>query len=156
MQMETALPWVVNCWNSAIFVLFITQLLRRSREEISCQIYPNALVLLLVLSSLCHGKSSRILWLLMQGAAHKKKILMILRSCQLTAGAIQKNLVVSFVWHVFETLVAGSEVAGNGAVPSTDGKLYHLDDTVKVWSDFICPHLHPRSLHVINSYLYDA
>lgn len=38
---------------------------------------------------------------------------------------------------------------------NTDTKMYQLDDSVQVWSDFLCPHLHPRSIHLIDSYQYD-
>ena len=35
------------------------------------------------------------------------------------------------------------------------GKLYNLDDVVKVWSDFLHPHVHPRSLHIIDTYQHN-
>jgi hypothetical protein len=35
-------------------------------------------------------------------------------------------------------------------------KMYKLDESVNVWSDFLHPHMHPRSLHLINSYQHDS
>jgi len=35
------------------------------------------------------------------------------------------------------------------------GKLYHLDDSVRVWSDFLHPHIHPRSVHIIDAYQHN-
>ena len=34
-------------------------------------------------------------------------------------------------------------------------KMYSLDESVEVWSDFLRPHLHPRSLHIIQEYMHD-
>ncbi|CAC5403744.1 unnamed protein product [Mytilus coruscus] len=35
-------------------------------------------------------------------------------------------------------------------------KLYDLDDSVSVWSDFMKVHIHPKSLHIINEYTKDS
>ena len=34
-------------------------------------------------------------------------------------------------------------------------KLYNLDDAIKVWSDFLHPHMHPRSVHIIDAYQHN-
>ena len=31
-------------------------------------------------------------------------------------------------------------------------KLYNLDDTVNVWSDYLRIHLHPKTVHIIDAY----
>ncbi|XP_071089418.1 protein misato homolog 1-like [Haliotis cracherodii] len=33
-------------------------------------------------------------------------------------------------------------------------KLYDLDDTVSVWSDFLRVHLHPKSLHIVDDFIH--
>lgn len=48
-------------------------------------------------------------------------------------------------------LVTGLKDKGQ-AVP----KLYHLDDTVNAWSDFLGPHLHPRSVTVVQEYQHNG
>lgn len=35
-------------------------------------------------------------------------------------------------------------------------KLYDLDDSVSVWSDFLKVHIHPKSTHIINEYTKDS
>ena len=39
--------------------------------------------------------------------------------------------------------------------PVYRSKLYNLDDSVKVWSDFLRVHLHPRTVHIVNQYDVD-
>lgn len=34
-------------------------------------------------------------------------------------------------------------------------KIYDLDDSVVVWSDFLKPHLHPKTLEVIRNYQHN-
>ena len=34
-------------------------------------------------------------------------------------------------------------------------KLYNLDDTVNVWSDYLRIHLHPKTVHIIDAYQHD-
>lgn len=35
-------------------------------------------------------------------------------------------------------------------------KAYHLEGSVKVWSDFLRIHLHPRTISVIHQYNHDG
>ena len=35
-------------------------------------------------------------------------------------------------------------------------KVYNLDDSVDVWSDFLKIHLHPKSLQMVNSYTHET
>jgi hypothetical protein len=35
-------------------------------------------------------------------------------------------------------------------------KMYNLDDSVDVWSDFLRPHIHHRSVHIIDNYQYQS
>ena len=32
---------------------------------------------------------------------------------------------------------------------------FDLDDSVSVWSDFLRPHLHPRTMHIVNDYQHN-
>uniref|UniRef100_A0A1B6LBE0 Protein misato homolog 1 n=1 Tax=Graphocephala atropunctata TaxID=36148 RepID=A0A1B6LBE0_9HEMI len=34
-------------------------------------------------------------------------------------------------------------------------KLYHLDDSVRSWSDFLRPHLHPRNINLVQEYQHE-
>lgn len=39
---------------------------------------------------------------------------------------------------------------------SIKDKIYHLDDSVSVWSDFLYGHLHPKSLSVVKEFLHQS
>lgn len=50
------------------------------------------------------------------------------------------------------------ESGQSSQLPPADAssKLYNLDDTVKVWSDFLHPHMHPLSVHIIDAYQHNS
>ncbi|XP_065185260.1 protein misato homolog 1-like [Sycon ciliatum] len=51
------------------------------------------------------------------------------------------------------TATAAAAVAQQSDVPMPD-RYYDLDDTVEVWSDYLRPHLHPRSACAINRFTH--
>jgi len=61
-------------------------------------------------------------------------------------------LVVVYYWPV-PSVEESDQSSQQPAVASS--KLYNLDDAVKVWSDFLHPHMHPRSVHIIDAYQHN-
>ena len=48
-----------------------------------------------------------------------------------------------------------SEVVPSGGDGSGTVKLYDLDNSVEMWTDYLRPHLHPRSIHIVQEYKHD-
>ncbi|PIK35526.1 hypothetical protein BSL78_27646 [Apostichopus japonicus] len=40
--------------------------------------------------------------------------------------------------------------------PSIKDRIYHLDDSVSVWSDFLYGHLHPKSLNIVREFAHQS
>lgn len=54
-----------------------------------------------------------------------------------------------------EVVPSLSKKDGNGDMGMGQGKSYHLDDSIEVWSDFLRLHLHSKSLLTVPGYFHN-
>ena len=54
-----------------------------------------------------------------------------------------------------EVVPAPSKDDGNGDMGMGQGKSYHLDDSIEVWSDFLRLHLHSKSLLMVPGHFHN-
>ncbi|PIK49991.1 hypothetical protein BSL78_13143 [Apostichopus japonicus] len=49
-----------------------------------------------------------------------------------------------------------ASMSSSQSLPSIKDRIYHLDDSVSVWSDFLYGHLHPKSLNIVREFAHQS
>jgi len=80
-------------------------------------------------------------------------IITSVRGWMIVANELTYSLVIMLCCWAVASVEESSQLSRPPAAGS--GKMYNLDESVTVWSDFLHPHIHPRSVHIVDTYQHN-